>query len=242
MAVASEIPVITVDGPSGTGKGTLAGYLAHWLGWHFLDSGALYRVLALAALRNSVHTEDEEALAALARRLNVDFQYPGPGRDMTVVLDGAEVSQDIRTEHCGNLASRLAAMPKVRLALLERQHCFRQAPGLVADGRDMGTVVFPDAIVKIFLTASPAERAHRRYKQLKEKGFNVNLPQLSVEITERDARDSQRTVSPLRPADDAAVIDTTSLALEDVIRRVSMLVRQRLPGCPEQPGDINHKH
>jgi len=224
--------VITVDGPSGTGKGTIAGHLAHWLGWNFLDSGALYRVLALAALRNSVHVEDEEALAVLARRLDLVFQNPGSGREMIVILEGGDVSQDIRTETCGNLASRLAAMPGVRAALLDRQRSFRLAPGLVADGRDMGTVVFPDAVVKIYLTASPEERARRRHKQLKGKGFDVNLPQLSVEIAERDARDSQRTVSPLRPADDAAVIDTTNLALTEVIRRVSMLVSQRLPGCP----------
>lgn len=215
--------------------------LARWLGWHFLDSGALYRVLALAAQRHRVATDDEEALAGLADRLDVSFHNAGAGREMSVVLEGVDVSQDIRTELCGNLASRLAAMPKVRAALLERQHRFRQAPGLVADGRDMGTVVFPDAAVKIFLTASPEERARRRYKQLKEKGFNVNLAQLSVEITERDARDSQRTVSPLRPADDAAVIDTTNLAPADVFRRISMLVSHTLPGCPEQPGNINHQ-
>ena len=236
----SDIPVITVDGPSGTGKGTLASYLAHWLRWHFLDSGALYRVLALSAIQMSVNMEDEEALAALALRLNVDFQNPEPGREMIVVLDNNNVSQDIRTESCGSMASRLAAMPKIRAALLDRQRRFRQVPGLVADGRDMGTVVFPNAVVKIYLTASPGERALRRHKQLKEKGFDVNLAQLSVEIAERDARDSQRTVSPLRPADNAAVIDTTNLAQADVIRRVSMLVSQRLPGCPEQPGDMNY--
>ena len=157
------------------------------------------------------------------------------------MLDGQDVDQEIRAESCGSLASQLAPLPKIRAALLERQRLFRQAPGLVADGRDMGTVVFPDAIVKIYLTAGPAERTQRRYKQLKEKGFDVNLAQLSVEITERDARDSQRTVSPLRPADDAAVIDTTNLTPADVLRRVSMLVSQRLPGCPEQPGDINNQ-
>jgi len=237
----SDIPVITVDGPSGTGKGTLASYLAHWLGWHFLDSGALYRVLAYSAMQNSVDVEDEEALAMLARRLDLDFQHPGPAQEIIVVLEGDDVSQGIRTETCGNLASRLAAMPGVRAALLDRQRRFRQPPGLVADGRDMGTVVFPDAAVKIYLTASPEERARRRHKQLKGKGFDVNLAQLSVEIAERDARDSQRAVSPLRPADDAAVIDTTNLALADVIRRVSMLVSQRLPGCPGQPGDMNNQ-
>ena len=236
----TEIPVITVDGPSGTGKGTLARSLAGWLGWHFLDSGALYRVLALAAREHNVDSQDEDSLAALARRLDVDFQQAGPGREINVVLNGKDVEQDIRTESCGNLASRLASLPGIRAALLDRQRQFRQPPGLVADGRDMGTVVFPDARVKIYLTASPPERAQRRHKQLKEKGFDVNLAQLSEEITERDARDSQRSVSPLRPADDAAVIDTTNLTPEDVLREVSMLVRQRLPGCPEQPGDINN--
>ena len=235
-----DIPVITVDGPSGTGKGTLASYLAHWLGWHFLDSGALYRVLALAAQRHNVNIEDEDTLATLARRLDVDFRNAGPGQGMNVILNGKDVGQEIRTENCGNLASRVAPLPKIREALLDRQRRFRQPPGLVADGRDMGTVVFPDAIVKIYLTASPPERAQRRHKQLKEKGFDVNLAQLSVEITERDTRDSQRSVSPLRPADDAAVIDTTNLTPEDVLRYVSMLVSQRLPGCPEQPGDIDN--
>jgi cytidylate kinase len=238
--VVSDSPVITVDGPSGTGKGTLASKLAHWLGWHFLDSGAIYRVLALAAQQHKVNIEDEDTLAALARRLDVDFLNTGPGREINVILDGKDVGQDVRTENCGNLASRLAPLPKVRAALLERQRRFRQPPGLVADGRDMGTVVFPDAIVKIYLTAAPQERAQRRHKQLKEKGFDVNLAQLSVEITERDARDSQRSVSPLRPADDAAVIDTTNLTPEEVLRCVSMLVSQRLPGCPERPGDIHN--
>ena len=237
----SDIPVITVDGPGGTGKGTLASHLAHWLGWHFLDSGALYRVLALSAQRNQINMEDEDALAALARRLDVDFRSAGPGQGMHVLLDGKDVDQEIRTENCGNLASRLAPLPKIRAALLERQRLFRQAPGLVADGRDMGTVVFPDAIVKIYLTAGATERSQRRYKQLKEKGFDVNLAQLSVEITERDARDSQRAVSPLKPAGDAAVIDTTNLTPVDVFRRVSMLVSHRLPGCPEQPGDIHNQ-
>jgi cytidylate kinase len=172
----AEIPVITVDGPSGTGKGTLCAYLANWLQWNFLDSGALYRTLALAASRNSISPDDRISLADLARRLTVEFHHPGNGREMSVFLDNGDVSQDIRSENCGNLASKLAAIPEVRTALLDRQRSFRQNPGLVADGRDMGTVVFPDAVLKIFLTASPGERASRRHKQLKEKGFNVNLP------------------------------------------------------------------
>jgi len=235
----AEIPVITVDGPSGTGKGTLASHLAHWLGWHFLDSGALYRVLALSVHRHGVNAGDEGAVAAHAPGLDLEFRHQGPGRDVTVLLSGQDVTSAIRTEDCGVLASRLAALPRVRKALLERQRRFRTPPGLVADGRDMGTVVFPDAGVKIYLTASPAARAQRRYKQLKEKGFDVNLAQLSADIAERDTRDSQRAVSPLRPADDAAVIDTTNLTLADVVQRVSMLISQRLPGCPELPADCD---
>ena len=229
-----NVPVITVDGPSGTGKGTLSSYLSHWLGWHFLDSGALYRVLALAAQRNSVNLDDKEGLVKLAEQLDVSFPRT-PGNTESVILQGEDVSQEIRTETCGNAASCLAALPEVRQALLARQQAFRKLPGLVADGRDMGTVVFPDAGVKIYLTASADERAQRRYKQLKEKGFDVNLAQLSVEITERDARDSQRTVSPLRPADDATIIDTTNLSIEDVIHRVSILVSNHFPDSPQLP-------
>jgi cytidylate kinase len=165
----------------------------------------------------------------LARDLDVVFTHSAAGDGNAILLEGTDVSDLIRTESCGNSASRIAALPEVRQALLDRQHSFKKAPGLVADGRDMGTVVFPCAHLKIYLTASTGERARRRYKQLKEKGFDVNLPQLSEEINERDARDSQRTVSPLRPADDAAVIDTTHLNIEDVIDRVAELVRDRFP-------------
>jgi len=235
----AEVPVITVDGPGGTGKGTLSSYLAGLLGWHFLDSGALYRVVALAAERHNVGLEDIAGLADLGRNLDVIFKQSASGEGDSVILEGDEVSDLIRTESCGNSASRIAALPAVRQALLDRQHGFRKPPGLVADGRDMGTVVFPDARLKIFLTASVEERARRRYKQLKGKGFDVNLPQLSVEITERDARDSQRTVSPLRPADNAAVIDTTHLNIEDVIDRVTDLVRQHFPGITEKSGKQN---
>lgn len=235
----ADIPVITVDGPSGTGKGTLSSYLANWLQWHFLDSGALYRVLALAAERHSINYEDVSGLAELARDLDVVFKHSSSAEGKAVILEGTEVSDLIRTESCGNTASRIASLPEVRQALLDRQHSFRKPPGLVADGRDMGTVVFPAARLKIFLTASVEERARRRYKQLKEKGFDVNLPQLSVEITERDVRDSQRTVSPLRPAVDAAVIDTTHLNIEDVIDRVAVLVRDRFPDITGKPGRNN---
>jgi len=237
--VPADIPVITVDGPSGTGKGTLSSYLANWLQWHFLDSGALYRVLALAAERHSINYEDVSGLAELARDLDVVFKHSASEEGKAVILEGTEVSVLIRTESCGTAASRIASLPEVRQALLDRQHSFRKPPGLVADGRDMGTVVFPAARLKIFLTASVEERARRRYKQLKEKGFDVNLPQLSVEITERDVRDSQRTVSPLRPAVDAAVIDTTHLNIEDVIDRVAVLVRDRFPDVTGKPGRNN---
>ena len=235
----AEIPVITVDGPGGTGKGTLGSYLAHWLQWHFLDSGALYRVLALAAERHSIIDEDVPGLVEMARNLDVVFKHSASGDGHAILLEGTEVSDLIRTESRGNAASRIAALPEVRQALLDRQHNFRKPPGLVADGRDMGTVVFPGAHLKIFLTASVEERARRRYKQLKEKGFDVNLPQLSDEITERDVRDSQRTVSPLRPADDAAVIDTTQLNIESVIDRVAVLVRDRFPEFTGKSGSNN---
>ncbi len=225
----NSVPVITVDGPSGTGKGTLCSYLANWLDWHFLDSGALYRVLALAADRHAMQMDDQVGIAAIASDLDVDFINPEAGEDVTVLLEGNDVGQLIRTEACGKNASRLATNIKVRETLLEKQRKFRQRPGLVADGRDMGTVVFTDAELKIFLTATSKERAQRRHKQLKQKGFSVNLAQLSADIAERDTRDSERTVSPLRPADDAVVIDTTNLSIEVVIERVGALVREKMP-------------
>ncbi len=225
---AEHIPVITIDGPSGTGKGTLCRHLANWLHWHILDSGAIYRLLALAAEKQGVPLEDAAALARLAATLDVAFDYTSDNGDR-VLLAGQDVSTQIRTEACGNAASRLAAYPEVRQALLRRQQQLRQAPGLIADGRDMGTVVFPDADLKIYLTAEASERAKRRHKQLKEKGFDVNLADLSVEITERDARDSQRAISPLKPAKDAKVIDTTNLDIQDVVELVSTMVRDQFP-------------
>ncbi len=234
--MADVIPVIAVDGPSGTGKGTLCSYLSNWLQWHFLDSGALYRILALLTERHSIELENELEIAAQAQALDVMFTSPGAGEEINVILEGEDVSQLIRTESCGTAASQLAAYPAVREALLERQQAFRKAPGLVADGRDMGTVVFSDANLKIFLTATPEERARRRHKQLKGKGFDVNLAQLSVDITERDARDSRRTVSPLKPADDAVVIDTSSLSIGAVIEHVATLVRERITETPDYPG------
>ena len=225
----SEIPVITVDGPSGAGKGTVCSHLANWLAWNFLDSGALYRILAVAAEKHHLAANNESVIAELAESLDVVFDRPQPGKDVTVIFEGNDVSQEIRTEKCGNSASQIAALPEVRSALLERQRKFRQKPGLVADGRDMGTVVFADAPLKIYLIASAAERAKRRYKQLKQKGFSVNLPRLTADIAERDTRDSQRTISPLKPADDAIVVDTTTLEISTVIQKIEKLVRETLP-------------
>ncbi len=229
----SSIPVIAVDGPSGTGKGTVCSHLANWLSWNFLDSGALYRILAVAAERHHLETNNEAAIADIAESLDVVFQRPQPGKDVTVIFEGNDISQEIRTEECGNSASQIAILPKVRSALLERQRKFQQAPGLIADGRDMGTVVFADAPLKIYLIASSAERAKRRYKQLKQKGFSVNLPRLTADIAERDTRDSQRTISPLKPADDAIVVDTTKMEISEVIKKVENLVQETLPdACP----------
>lgn len=208
-------PVIAVDGPSGVGKGTLCQWLAARLGWSLLDSGALYRLTALAALRRNLSLEDEVRLAVVAAGLDVEFQACPAGAPR-IVLDGVEVGVELRSENCGDAASRVAALPAVRAALLHRQRNFRRAPGLVADGRDMGTVVFPDAELKLFLTASSEERARRRYKQLRENGLNVNLKNLVEEIDARDRRDAQRAVAPLEPAPDAEILDTTRMSIEDV--------------------------
>lgn len=225
--MAAGIPVVTVDGPSGVGKGTISQLLTRHFGWHFLDSGALYRLTALAARRQGVAFDDEASLARAARELPVEFR-PQEAGDLQIFLSGQEVSRDIRTEQAGNDASRVAAVPAVREALLARQRAFLQPPGLVADGRDMGTTVFPDAPVKIFLTASAEVRAQRRYNQLKEKGLDANLHSLFIEIAERDERDRNRSVSPLRPADDAVVIDTSALGIEEVLAAVLAECRKRL--------------
>lgn len=219
-------PVITIDGPSGAGKGTLCKALAEALQWHLLDSGAIYRVLALAALHHQVAIDSEEALVPLAAHLDVRFEVEQG--QLTVVLEGEDVSQAIRNETVGNTASQIAAFPRVREALLRRQRAFRAAPGLIADGRDMGTVVFPDAPVKIFLDASSEERAHRRMRQLQEKGFSVNFERLLSEIKERDDRDRDRTVAPLVPAADALVLDSTRLTIDEVIAKALARTRQIL--------------
>ncbi|WP_410015902.1 (d)CMP kinase [Sodalis sp. C49] len=209
------VPVITIDGPSGAGKGTLCKALAEALGWHLLDSGAIYRVLALAALHHQVDINAEEALVPLAAHLDVRFKVQAG--ELEIILEGEDVSGEIRNEEVGNTASKIAAFPRVREALLRRQRAFREAPGLIADGRDMGTVVFAEAPVKIFLDASSEERAHRRMRQLQEKGFSVNFERLLSEIKERDERDRNRPVAPLVPASDALVLDSTRMTIDEVI-------------------------
>jgi cytidylate kinase len=219
-----DVSVITIDGPSGSGKGTISRAVAKRLGWALLDSGALYRLVALAARRNSVSLDDAVRLGSLAERFNIRFGSTEAGTEV-VWLDEEDVTRAIRTEEAGNDASKVAALAPVRAALLERQRRFAVAPGLVADGRDMGTVVFPQAKVKIFLTASPAERALRRYKQLKEKGVTANLAALSLEIAERDERDSTRSASPLVASADATMLDTTGMSVDDVVERVLGIAR-----------------
>src|ERR1700730_15169269 len=212
-------PIVTIDGPSGSGKGTISRAVAQHVGWHLLDSGALYRLVALAGVAAGVASEDAPRHAELAARMEVAFGSAPDGGER-VWLDGRDVTGEIRSETAGQGASRVAAWPAVRAALLERQRAFAAPPGVVADGRDMGTIVFPQAAPPIILTDTPEERARRRYKQLKDKGSDVSLPALSREITERDLRDSTRAVAPLKPAPDARMIDSTGLSIEAVVGRV----------------------
>ncbi len=221
-----DIPVITVDGPSGAGKGTISHLLADTLGWHLLDSGALYRVTGHACVVEGVSWENEPAVTAVARNLDVSFSGGAQG-EILVAYKGVDVSQAIRTEEGGRGASTVAAIPAVREALLERQREFLRPPGLIADGRDMGTVVFPAAPLKFFLTASPEERARRRYKQLIAKGENVSLPRLLEDIQERDARDSSRSVSPLVAAEDAIVLDSSTMPIAEVFDLVMSKVEEK---------------
>jgi len=223
------VPVITIDGASGTGKGVVTHLVARQLGWRLLDSGALYRVLALAAEKHRVALDNEPAMTVLAEHLDVQFIATDLGIPPQILLEGQDVTDSIRTEKVGNAASKVGALPAVRTALLSRQRAFRELPGLVTDGRDMGTVVFPDANVKIFLSASADERARRRYNQLMEKDNNVNLGDLLMEQRERDHRDQARVVAPLRPADDAICIDTDHLTIEQVVNRVMLEVIKVFP-------------
>ena len=216
----SPAPVITIDGPSGSGKGTVAGRLATDLKWRLLDSGALYRLLAFAAANHGVALDNEPLLSKLAAHLDVQFVGATNGKAASIILEGDDVTHAIRSEQVAAGASTVAALPAVRAALLERQRAFRELPGLVADGRDMGTVVFPDAPLKIFLTASAEERARRRYLQLKAKGDDVSLPRLLKEIRARDERDTQRAIAPLKPAADAIQLDSTELSIEQVLERI----------------------
>jgi cytidylate kinase len=224
--MAKPIPVITIDGPSGTGKGTIARKVSDILSWHLLDSGALYRIVAVGCKQNNILSNNINMLCDFAATMDVAFSGEFDG---SVTLDGAEISAQVRLEETAEAASKVAAIPELREVLLQRQHDFRRPPGLVADGRDMGTVVFPDAGLKIYLTASPEERAQRRYKQLINKGVSVNLRALLQDIASRDERDANRAVSPLRPAQDAVVIDTTTLTNEQVLDKVLGLVRERFP-------------
>lgn len=220
-------PVITIDGPSGAGKGTVARLVAEKLGWELLDSGAIYRVLAIAIAHHGLSTDDEEGLVPVAAHLDVQFTISDEG-DGRVILEGEDVTNSIRTEEVGALASKVAAFPRVREALLRRQRAFRVSPGLIADGRDMGTVVFKDAPVKVFLTASAEERAQRRFRQLKDKGFDVKIGRLLDDIRLRDERDTNREVAPLVPAEDALVIDSTELSIDEVVGKILALANEKL--------------
>jgi len=218
----SQAPVIAIDGPGGSGKGTISMRLAEKLGWHLLDSGALYRLVAVAALDRGVKADDESGLAKVASELDASFDVSPDG--VTIMLDGQGITDRLRAHETSEMASNVAAFPQVRSALTGRQRAFRQSPGLVADGRDMGTVIFPDAILKVFLTASAEARAQRRYKQLKDKGESVNLPRLFQDIKKRDERDSSRAVAPLKPAADAHVIDSTEMSIKEVLQTIRKLL------------------
>ncbi len=216
-----SIPVLTIDGPSGAGKGTVSRAVAQRLGWHYLDSGSIYRALAIAVLQQGLDLEDIDAIVKKAENIQLEFIC---GDELTVMLNGEDITPQLASEKTGNSASIIAAYPEVRQVLLQKQKDFRQPPGLVADGRDMGTVVFPDAEYKVFLTASAAERAKRRYKQLIEKGIDANIDRIINDIEERDRRDRERTTAPLTPAQDAVLLDSSDLSIEQVIERVMQLV------------------
>lgn len=222
-----NVPVITIDGPSGAGKGTAARLVAEQLGWHLLDSGAIYRVLAVATQHHHLTIDEEEPLIPIAAHLDVQFEISHEG-ESKVILEGEDVTNSIRTEEIGAIASKVAAFPRVREALLRRQRAFKVSPGLVADGRDMGTVVFIDAPVKVFLTASAEERAERRFNQLKAKGFDVKIGRLLDDIRQRDERDENRKVAPLVPAEGALIVDSTELSIEEVVRKILSFANEKL--------------
>lgn len=224
----SEAPMIAIDGPSGSGKGTLAKRLAKRFGWQLLDSGAIYRVLALSAMQHHIDLADETALVTLATNLDVSFEAREESEVVSVMLEGKDVSSQIRTEECGAAASKVAPFPAVREALLQRQRAFRTSPGLIADGRDMGTVVFPDAPVKVFLTASAEERAKRRVAQLQNAGQSANIAQILADIQARDERDMNRAVAPLLPAADALELDSTAFSLDEVEAQVVAYAQTKL--------------
>lgn len=221
----NHVPVITIDGPVGSGKGTISTGLAARLGWHFLDSGALYRLVAIASQDAGIDPSDQDGLSRVAEQL--DFEFRRENGETIPVLAGKVVSHRLRTEVISSIASRVASIPSVRAAMVERQRDFVRPPGLVADGRDMGTIIFPNADLKIFLTASVRVRAWRRYKQLKEKGESVNLPRLFTEIEARDARDMTREVAPLIPAEDAVTIDSTEFSINEVLNKIYKLAEER---------------
>ncbi|GAB2792381.1 MULTISPECIES: (d)CMP kinase [Dyella] len=225
MTSSSSVPVLTIDGPSGSGKGTISRMVAEKLGWRLLDSGALYRAVGYAAGMEGLDLSDAEAVTRCAQTTKIRFVAATDGSDTRVMVNGHDATDELRTETAGGAASAIASIPSVRQALVDMQLAFRKAPGLVADGRDMGTVIFPEAPFKVFLTASAAERAKRRYKQLKEKGLSVTLATLQREIEARDERDASRTVAPLKPAADAVFIDTTGMGIDVVVAKVLAVVR-----------------
>ncbi len=216
----AAVTVVTIDGPSGSGKGTIAALLARELNWRLLDSGALYRLTGLAAINHGVDLADEPALEVLAGHLDVQFVPSADSDDLSIILEGEQVGATLRTEEVGAMASKVAKLPGVRRALMQRQRDFAEAPGLVADGRDMGTVVFPDAPVKVFLTASAEERAKRRFQQLQQKGIDANFDRLLADIIARDEQDSNRKIAPLKPAEDAVMLDSTRMSIEEVFNAI----------------------
>lgn len=225
MQTRPSVPVLTIDGPSGSGKGTVSRLVAEQLGWRLLDSGALYRAVGYAAGMAGLDLSDADAVTRCAETTKIQFRAAPNDGETRVIVNGHDATDELRTETAGAAASAIASVPSVRKALVELQLSFRRRPGLVADGRDMGTVIFPDAPYKVFLTASAAERAKRRYKQLKEKGLSVTLTSLQSEIEARDARDASRAVAPLKPADDAVLVDSTGMGIEEVVAKVLSVVK-----------------